>query len=416
MGLTSIFQKKPYSAISVHVENYTSEDYEVDDIGNIPELVEIVKLQSTGPAEAARAIRKKLKYGNVHRQLRALTILDGLIQNGGERFQRVFADEMLLERLRVCGTSELSDPQVKAKCNELFRSWAAQYKNSSGLKDIASLHRQLPQRKQVVTQERSKVVRETENPFDADEEKEEKTSPKPSPATIASSKPGSSSHPPSAFFTTNTVAASKRARKEKEKEKKDGKKKSKKFDYEAEKPVMQNCIAQSSMASTNLLNALRLINREREQISENKEAVTRFEECKLLRRKILRYIQLIEKEEYLGALLDANDRLVESLRTFEDLDKSIDADSDSDDEMALQAHLYKMSASKGKEVDTARQLAGLSISPPKAENHPPQPLRPVQQLEEDAEEEDENDPFGDRNAIETPATERGEPDWGLGRR
>ena len=88
-----IHQKKPYSAVTVSVENLTSEQYEEDDFSGIPDLVEAIKLQATGPAEAARAIRKKLKYGNVHRQLRALTILDGLIQNAGPRFQRAFADE-----------------------------------------------------------------------------------------------------------------------------------------------------------------------------------------------------------------------------------------------------------------------------------------------------------------------------------
>lgn len=134
-------QKKPFSAVTVAVENLTAEGYDEDDVGGIPELVEVIKLQATGPAEAARAIRKKLKYGNVHRQLRALVILDGLIQNAGDRFQRTFADEMLLERLRVCGTSDLSDPLVKKKCMELFRSWAMEYKNVRGLEQIAGLYK-----------------------------------------------------------------------------------------------------------------------------------------------------------------------------------------------------------------------------------------------------------------------------------
>lgn len=123
------------------IENLTSEAYEEDDLSGIPELVEAIKLQDSGPAEAARAIRKKLKYGNAHRQLRALTLLDGLIQNAGPRFQRTFADEPLLERLRVCGTADLSDPDVRNKCSELFRSWAAEYKNTPGLERIAKLHR-----------------------------------------------------------------------------------------------------------------------------------------------------------------------------------------------------------------------------------------------------------------------------------
>lgn len=87
--MTNIFkQKKPYSAVTVAVESFTSEQWEEDDLSGIPDLVEVVKLQATGPAEAARAIRKKLKYGNVHRQIRALVLLDGLIQNAGTRFQR----------------------------------------------------------------------------------------------------------------------------------------------------------------------------------------------------------------------------------------------------------------------------------------------------------------------------------------
>lgn len=53
---------------------------------------------------------------------------------------------------------------------------------------------------------------------------------------------------------------------------------------------MKSCIAEASVASTNLLNALRLINRELEQISENKVAAQQFDACKLLRRKILRYV------------------------------------------------------------------------------------------------------------------------------
>jgi hypothetical protein len=167
-------QKKPFSSITVYIENMTSEDNEEDDLGGIPDLVEVIKLQPGGPTEASRAIRKKLKYGNVHRQLRALTILDALIKNAGETFQRSFADEMLLERLRVCGSSDISDPKVKAKCARLFQAWQREYGNtksgSQSLKQIAALSKQLPQRKKVVTQENSRVLRETEDPFHADDD------------------------------------------------------------------------------------------------------------------------------------------------------------------------------------------------------------------------------------------------------
>ena len=123
------------------IERLTSEAIPVDDFSGIPDLVEVVNLQDTGPSEASRAIRKKLKYGNLHRQLRALTILDGLIQNAGPRFQRTFADEALLERLRFCGTAGLSDPEVRKKCTELFAGWAAEYKNTPGMGQVAKLYK-----------------------------------------------------------------------------------------------------------------------------------------------------------------------------------------------------------------------------------------------------------------------------------
>lgn len=276
-------QKKPYSAVTVTIERLTSETFDEDDLSGIPDLVEVIKLQASGPTEAARAIRKKLKYGSVHRQLRALTLLDGLIQNAGPRFQRTFADEPLLERLRVCGTSDLSDPDVKKKCADLYRSWALEYKNTPGLDRIARLYKELPKRKQVVTQERSKVIRETDNPFGDDEDEHQQ------------SLPSSSRAPPppqlSTPVTGQITSFSSIAKSSKKKDKRSSRPgKHRKFDLEAEKDQMKVTIAESSIAATNLSNALQSINRERERISENALAVAHFETCKQLRRKILRYV------------------------------------------------------------------------------------------------------------------------------
>ena len=293
-------QKKPYSAVTVTIENLTTETYEEDDLSGIPDLVEVIKLQASGPTEAARAIRKKLKYGNVHRQLRALTLLDGLIQNAGSRFQRSFADEMLLERLRVCGTSDLADPDVRKKCSVLFRSWAAEYRGTPGMERLAHLYKELPQRKQVVTQARSKVLQETENPFDDDEDEADEpaavaTASRPSHASSSSISAAGPSRQPVVqtqtiptgrveSFTSSVSSSSK----DKKKDKKNKKKKP--FNLEAEKPIMKTTIADASIATTDLMNTLQTINREVERISENEAAIRRFEQCKLLRRKVLRYV------------------------------------------------------------------------------------------------------------------------------
>ena len=47
---------------------------------------------------------------------------------------------------------------------------------------------------------------------------------------------------------------------------------------------------------------------------------------------MLRYIQLVESEQFLGSLIHANEELVEALRLFMKLDKPIEEDSDSEDE------------------------------------------------------------------------------------
>lgn len=57
---TAEIQKKPYTAVTVYVDNLTSEVYEENDLSGIPDLVEVIRIQDTGPTEAARAIRKKL--------------------------------------------------------------------------------------------------------------------------------------------------------------------------------------------------------------------------------------------------------------------------------------------------------------------------------------------------------------------
>lgn len=49
----------------------------------------------------------------------------------------------------------------------------------------------------------------------------------------------------------------------------------------------------------------------------------------------------VEDEQWLGSLLQTNDELINALMTYEQLDRSIDADSDSEDELAEQAHLYR---------------------------------------------------------------------------
>ncbi|KAJ5899372.1 hypothetical protein N7495_004116 [Penicillium taxi] len=396
---------KPYSAVTVQVEVLTSEQYEVEDSSGIVDLIEVVRIQASGPQEASRALRKKLKYGNVHRQLRSLTILDFLVQNAGERFLRDFADESLLERLRIAGTDPISDPLVKQKCKQIFGQWASTYKNTPGMARITGLYKQLP-RKQPATQAKAKVLREGVDHAGP-----------PMGHTVSIS----TGHGPSKSLSDPKY----KNKKVKEKEKKDKQRKresmfsvsslsSRNFNMERERPEILQTLASSSVASTNLLNALKLVNRETTRVSEDAECVNRFEKCKTLRHQILRYIQNIESGELLGGLIHANEELVTALMAFEVLDKSVDYDSDSDDDDVMSPH-WKSKMDIEEEMNNA--FSGLSVNPAK----PPRPPRPLsmppasysrrvyvsESESEQEDDDDENNPFGDRNAITSTAENKG---------
>jgi hypothetical protein len=66
--------------------------------------------------------------------------------------------------------------------------------------------------------------------------------------------------------------------------------KGKNFNFEAEKPMMKACIADSSIAATNLEDVLRSAPRGGERISQNPTALRYFEECKTQRQKIKIYV------------------------------------------------------------------------------------------------------------------------------
>lgn len=185
---------------------------------------------------------------------------------------------------------------------------------------------------------------------------------------------------------------------------------------------MTNAIAQASIASTNLLNGLQLINRETGRVSENQEVVRRFEACKQLRRRVLYYIQHVESDQWIGSLVNANDELVKALTAYDLTDRSIDNDSDSDWE---QSNSIAQKRQSGSSAEAQQQLSGLSLNeaPPSKPSRPdrmampppssfakPSPSQRAEAEGEDDEEDDDN-PFGDGNAVSTPRQERPGMTW-----
>jgi hypothetical protein len=105
-----------------------------------------------------------------------------------------------------------------------------------------------------------------------------------------------------------------------------------KFDFEKEKPKVMTAVASATQAATNLVNSCRHINRETENITESPRVQENLDKAKAARRVIVRYIQLVGDEEYLGTLLDANEKIVEAIKLYDKLSKPAALDSDSEPE------------------------------------------------------------------------------------
>lgn len=291
------------------------------------------------------------------------------------------------------------DAEVRQKVNVLFRQWAVAYKGTPGLERIAVLYKELPKTRRPQPHQ-SRVVRENE----AEAARENATSPPASPTVTRRNSPPSQ-FPQATSSSGRTVALGAAPLPSSslfKKDKKDKKNKNKPFNLEKEKHQLLETIASASVASTNLMNALQLINREEQRVSANQEVNQRFETCKLLRRQILRYIQLVESDQYIGSLLSANDELVKALMAFEIMDKSIDDDSDSDNDDGQ----YTNQPGYSRSAEAA--MAGLSIDeappakPPRPMSipMPPVPAAGKQRAQPESEpEEDDDDPFSDNNGM-----------------
>ncbi|KAI1979160.1 hypothetical protein LOZ51_003857 [Ophidiomyces ophidiicola] len=404
--------KKPFTAVTVQIDRLTSESYDVDDSSGIVDLIEVIRLQSSGPQEASRALRKKLKYGSVHRQLRALTILDFLIQNAGDRFLKGFADEPLLERLRVAATDSVSDSEVREKCKQLFPQWAVLHGKTPGMERVALLYKQLPTRKRRLRPQQSHVLKETEAGGEQPIGHSVSISTGEGPSTALGSPTGRKSSMPPFPNMSGKPKDKKRNRRTA-------------FNLEKERPEILQTIASASVASTNLTNALKFVNRETQRVSENPEVMEKFERCKSLRHQILRYIQVVESDDFLGSLIHANEELVNALMAFEVLDKSVDDDSDSEDDLSID------DLRRPLERNVTGSFAGLVLDSPTKPSRPqnptslPSPIPKTNSQPEkqrhyetaseesasDEEDDDENNPFGDRNAIPTPSVEASGLTW-----
>ncbi|TFY72806.1 hypothetical protein EVG20_g226 [Dentipellis fragilis] len=305
----ALTREKPRSSITEWVDILTSSNYENEVYDGIPELIDSINLQAAGPAEASRALRKKLKHGNAHQQYRALVILNALVENSGHKFQTTFADGQLTDAIRHLASDPLTDPKVKRKLIGVLASWQRQFKDDRSMATVAGLYRQCHGAKQ---ESREHADHEREREREQEKRRQEEKNVREE--------------------AKRKAKLEKEAEKERERERlkkaAEAKKRPAKdtirrkpFNFEEEKPKVMNSIANASSAANNLINAITLVNTEHDSLQTNERVQECLTKAKQSRKLVVRYIQLVEDEEFIGTLIDTNERIISALDTYDKLSK-----------------------------------------------------------------------------------------------
>ncbi|CAE6449917.1 unnamed protein product [Rhizoctonia solani] len=320
-ALSTLTGEKPHSSITDWIELLSREQYKEDDYDGIPELVESVNLQSGGAVEASRAIRKKLKYGNVHRQLRALTMLKALVENCGPKFQSTFANDQLVDRIKLMSQDPMTDEHVKRKLMSVLASWHRQFKDDPKMHTVSNLYIQCGGGKKPVPSQTPTSPRpHAETLYEQHQRKAEEEA---RARAERKMKEREAKEEEKRKLKEEKLAAKERERKARSQPAR------RPFVYEAEKPKILQTIAEASQASTNLVNAVKRVNREQESVTTNADVQECLVTAKTVRKQLIRYIQLaIQKEEIIGTLLDTNERIIAAIQLYDKMSKSPDQDSD----------------------------------------------------------------------------------------
>ncbi|KAH9944270.1 uncharacterized protein BXZ73DRAFT_87198 [Epithele typhae] len=305
----SVFNReKPHSSISEWVEILTSSSYDGEAYDGIPELVESINIQATGPAEASRALRKKIKHGNPHQQYRALHILKAIVENGGHKFQTSFADTMLTDALKHLASDPSTDPRVKKKLASVLAAWKRQFSDDPSMIDVARLFDQCKLAQSDRAAQDKKVIEHVNLGLGIDVEYVERKS-----------REEEARKKREAEKRKTKEDKEKRKREEAERKHKPAQPRTKRkpFNFEEEKPQILTAIASASQVTNNLVNAMTLVNTQQERLDENERVQECLAKVKQVRKHIVRYVQLVENEDMIGVLIDTNDRIISALENYD---------------------------------------------------------------------------------------------------
>ncbi|CAB4378595.1 unnamed protein product [Rhizophagus irregularis] len=325
-----VFKTATRTAVTEWIERMTSEKYKEDDFADIFELCEVINIQATGPKEASKALKHALKYGNIHSQIRAITILKSLTENCGDKFVAQIATYKFTERLRNMAISPYTDPRVHKRLLLLFAEWSTEFKNKPGYETLANLHNGTTHRTSI-----SNV------------------------GLAASTKgPGSKS-----TSSSNSSSSSSVTNKEKDKEKsKSGTSgvRSKKGQQSETRPVtyspekINETIGLATQNATNLVNALTLLS-PGSDLTKDTELQELVHKCKSSSEILMKMIPTaVTDKSRIGPLLQSNDQVTDALALYSEFNSS-------DNEVNnVTSGIKNIKLQKQKEIDD--DISGLGLN------------------------------------------------------
>ncbi|RCK55353.1 LAS seventeen-binding protein 5 [Candida viswanathii] len=453
-----LFSDHAYTSITIKINQLSdpNQNDEIDDSVElyISDLIDLIKIQpNSGATEAARAVRKKIKYGDTkYVQLRALQILELLVLNGGLSIGPVIArDDKLLDVLKgiISGHGKTGDGvgydrRVQKRVINMAIGWKTELQDLDGYKYMQGLYKTIPKLKKGSAHSRCARDHDFDDEGFDDEElsdpygdqdnyngsrlREESSSPRDSPPNRRSPPPRPKSKSPYVNKKDDKTDKKKKKKKKKGVVYADEEFEIPQINYKIEAPKIRELIA-SCYTHTTTLNNLLLQLPADESPLDNDKTLEEFAKCKKIRRKVLNYLQYVgagiasEKtsevaqldEEFLGSLIGANEQLVEVFKKFdfkagytkENPAPNYDEESDSDESY------YTSDTDEEEEEEEPEEKISQRLQETRLSQKSPPPPRPskpatLQQAaprprpkldKMETSESIDGDPFGDRNAV-----------------
>lgn len=306
-------------------DNYTLEV----ELGTILQLIRTGDVE-TNQTEAARAIRKRLKHGDIQQQSRALDLMNLFVSQ--LIHLPVFYSDFRLNKvlLDMSSGSGKYPKQISRKCTSYLIAWyhyLSRHQEVDGFDTLYSLcvktYNNRNRRMKVMAKSYKKKNKSMPGFMNDTADRR---------SVIADERYGIP-----------------------------------RINLEKETPKIKLLISDSLETAVSLSNTL-LTLPSNTKSTDSEECTAKFVQARAMRRKVLRYLQLITEGELLGALLHANEELVNSLMAFDELAgeedmASLNRDDDSD--------LESSSEEEEEEAEEEEQesITSIQSNDPFSDNH-----------------------------------------------